>query len=182
MNKLLSFIFQEIASVFFSEGVTALKENADQKKRKENLEKGLKQIIESEQDNLYYDDLIRVLMNSHYIQDLIKGYKTGNPGINDENRINDIIAHEHVKEESRSSVIGVIERMKACIEDVMQKPSSNAEIREAYRHKQTQNMFEDFKMEIGRKNLKLKRIRYLFLKLRATVNLSRMYLKQFIAN
>lgn len=150
MGELLAFIGSQIASVATSEAVAWGKERIDQNKRIKQVEESLLQILNGVKDNWYYNDLSRVLMGSTLIADILNGYLVGQPTPNVDDRINGLLTHHQVQHDKRPEIKGVINKMRICIDAVMQKPSDSQEARATYAMNSLQNQIDDVTVSLSR--------------------------------
>ena len=129
MDLFIDGIVGQILSVVFSEGASKWIEWTDCEKRKRTLRENLCAILESEKENHYYNDLVKVLSNSHILCDCFSSYESGVPVPNIEQRITDILSQNHIESANSICIIGVLRRMLQCVDSVMSAPSSAEEAR-----------------------------------------------------
>ena len=132
--ELIGTIVSQIVSIAIPEGVALGKERWEQKKRKEQVETELHQILRSERENWYYDDLMKVLANSTLQRDIQKGCLNGQPILAVDDRINELLLHKRINESASGQIKGVINRMIECMQSIMLAPSSDEEARSAFRY------------------------------------------------
>ena len=79
MCNTITSIIDKIISFAISEGTSTVSEIIDKQRRQKALQESIQKILESEQSNFYYDDLIRLLSDTRILQDCFSSYATGNP-------------------------------------------------------------------------------------------------------
>ena len=72
MNEIIKKILDELFGIAFSGTVDSMKESKDQKKRIQEAESKLSQILESVKDEAYYDNLVQIISETRIIQDYFK--------------------------------------------------------------------------------------------------------------
>jgi len=132
--ELIRSILSQIASIAIPEGVALGKEHLEQKKRIEQVEAELYQILRTERENWYYDDLMQVLTNSTLLRDILNGCLNGQPVLAVDDRINELLLRGQINEAGYSPLKGVINRMIECMQSIMLAPSSDEEARSAFRY------------------------------------------------
>ena len=132
-NMIITSIIDQIMSIVFSEGATKVSETFEQNKRRKTLQASIQKILESEQPNVYYDDLTRLLLDTRILQDCFSSYATGNPTQNVEVRISDALKHFHIDGHSAVCITGVFQQILHCMDSVILQPASAEEARNAYR-------------------------------------------------
>lgn len=110
MDLFIDGVVGQILSVIFSEGASKLIEWTDCEKRKRALRENLGAILESEKENYYYNDLVKVLSNSNILCDCFSSYESGIPVPNIEQRITDTINQNDTDRVNSICVIGVLKK------------------------------------------------------------------------
>lgn len=153
--ELIGAIVSQIVSIAIPEGVALGKEHLEQKKRIEQVETELHQILRSERENWYYDDLMQVLTNSTLLRDILNGCLKGQPVLAVDDRINELLLHGQINEAEYSPIKGVISKMIESIQSVMLTPSSGEEARLTFRYNAIQDKCTDAVEQLERINARL---------------------------
>lgn len=153
--ELIGTIVSQVVSIAIPEGVALGKEYLEQKKRIEQVGVELHQILRSERENWYYDDLMQVLTNSTLLRDVLNGCLKGQPVLAVDDRINELLLHGKINEAGYSPIKGVISKMIESIQSVMLTPSSGEEARLTFRYNAIQDKCTDVVEQLERINARL---------------------------
>ena len=111
MNEIIKKILDELFGIAFSGTVDSMKESKDQKKRIQEAESKLSQILESVKDEAYYDNLVQIISETRIIQDYFKRCITNKTGFGLSERVNSAFKNLHISIQDRNSIKAVLERM-----------------------------------------------------------------------
>ena len=143
MCNTITSIIDKIISFAISEGTSTVSEIIDKQRRQKALQESIQKILESEQSNFYYSDLIRLLSDTRILQGCFSSYATGNPPQNVNIRIADALKRFHIDGHSATCITGVFQRILKCMDSVILQPASAEETRNTYRQNQILQTTQD---------------------------------------
>ena len=155
MNEIIKKILDELFGIAFSGTVDSMKESKDQKKRIQEAESKLSQILESVKDEAYYDNLVQIISETRIIQDYFKRCITNKTGFGLSERVNSAFKNLHISIQDRNSIKAVLERMVESLKEIMFRPDSTEELRLSFQNKEIKEEIRSLRKEFEKSQEKV---------------------------
>ena len=149
--SIITDLVNNAVSSAFSECIGFFKDQHERKEKQDQISVNLYRILTSEQENIYYDNLIKFLDQTKLLDDIIADTLKGRTTPNCEQRINETISRSHICQEAESYVRGVFKRITECVRDVLLAARSLEEARINYQ-------IADLKEQSNQTQLKIDRV------------------------